>query len=296
MNPKFLLTTHFPITSSTIIKHFNTSSSSPRPLVMKCSSEDCDNGSLKNVLSGMVDKRVEELLNKQENKGLFDGLEKASLRVEMAKKELADIKTQEIEAAQMRKYVNYLETRESEIAECQREMSEARAMVDEAEHSLSLNNDGIGSEDGEIDKDRERVESAKAASVSAVVGTLAGLPISLSQVSSTEQLLLPLAITFITCALFGVTFRYTVRRDLDNIQLKTGTAAAFSVVKGLAALGAGPPLELNTTSFLSHSVDSVIYVSENLLVFVFAAVGLDYCFKMNLLSPFPVKTSITSRR
>ncbi|PIA34734.1 hypothetical protein AQUCO_03700183v1 [Aquilegia coerulea] len=177
------------------------------------------------------------------------------------------------------------------IAECQREMSEARAMVEEAERSLSLNSYGTGSTDGEIDKDRERLESVKAASVSAVVGTLAGIPISLSQVTSTEQLLFPLAITFISCALFGVTFRYTVRRDLDNIQLKTGTAAAFSVVKGLAALGAGPALELNRASFLSHAFDGALYVSESLLVFLFAAVGLDYFFKLNLLSPFPITPS-----
>ncbi|PIA34733.1 hypothetical protein AQUCO_03700183v1 [Aquilegia coerulea] len=170
-------------------------------------------------------------------------------------------------------------------------MSEARAMVEEAERSLSLNSYGTGSTDGEIDKDRERLESVKAASVSAVVGTLAGIPISLSQVTSTEQLLFPLAITFISCALFGVTFRYTVRRDLDNIQLKTGTAAAFSVVKGLAALGAGPALELNRASFLSHAFDGALYVSESLLVFLFAAVGLDYFFKLNLLSPFPITPS-----
>lgn len=111
-------------------------------------------------------------------------------------------------------------------------------MVEEAERFLSSNVERNQHEDstteaGEIDRDKERLESAKAASVSAVVGTLAGLPISLTQVTSTSQLILPLAIAFVSCALFGVTFRYTVRQDLDNFQLKTGTAAAFAFVRGI---------------------------------------------------------------
>ncbi|KAF8379959.1 hypothetical protein HHK36_027425 [Tetracentron sinense] len=297
--PKNLFTASFCISSRTSIKIFNRASIS-RSLLVKCSSEQRENGGLKDVLSGMVDKRVEELLNREENRELLDGLGKATQRVEMAKKELADIERREIEAAQLRDYVNQLESRTSEIAECQREILEARAMVDEAERSLSLNMDGVGTADAliekeneEIDKDEERWESIKAASISAIVGTLAGLPISFAQVTSSSQLILPLAITFISCALFGVTFRYTIRRDLDNIHLKTGASAAFGVVKGLAALGAGPPLELDAGSFLSHAIDGAIYVSGNLFIFVFAAVGLDFCFKMRLLSPFPIKRSVS---
>ena len=58
-------------------------------------------------------------------------------------------------------------------------------------------------------------------------------------------------------------------------------------------LGSGPPLELNTRRFLSHAFDGAVYVSENLFLFVFAFVGLDYCFKMKLLSHFPIKKPIS---
>lgn len=122
------------------------------------------------------------------------------------------------------------------IAECQREILEAREMVEEAEHSLTVDTgditDGEASTEKEIDRNEERLESVKAAFISAIVGTLAGLPISFTQVTSSSQLILPLAINFVSCALFGITFRYTMRRDLDNIQLKTGTSAAFGLVKG----------------------------------------------------------------
>lgn len=107
--------------------------------------------------------------------------------------------------------------------------------MEEAELSLK----GAGgyasteTESGMSEKDKERLQSVKAASISAIVGTLAELPISLSRVTSNSQLILPLAIAFVSCALFGVTFRYAIRRDLDNFQLKAGTSAAFGFVKGI---------------------------------------------------------------
>ena len=132
---------------------------------------------------------------------------------------------------------------ESKIEECQRDISEAKAMVEKAEHSLLVNMGGpegggtsMGMKSEKFDRDEERWESVKAASISALVGTVSGLPICLTQVTDTTQLLLPLTINFISCALFGVTFRYTIRRNLDDVQLKTGVAAAFGVVKGLPCL------------------------------------------------------------
>ena len=58
---------------------------------------------------------MEELLNRQENRVLLDGLEKASQRVEMARRELAEIERQELEAKQLRDYINQLESRASEV-------------------------------------------------------------------------------------------------------------------------------------------------------------------------------------
>ncbi|XP_057978130.1 uncharacterized protein LOC131164725 isoform X2 [Malania oleifera] len=266
-NPKFLIMERSFITSPASVNLFvRVASSLSRTLaVVRCSNSESEGREIngfKESLSGMVGKRVEELMNREENKGLLEGLEEASQRVERAQKELAKIQMQENEATMLRNYVDQLENRASEIAGCQTEILEARTMVKEAEHSLLLDTDRIGDQDvsveqkrEETDKDEERWESIKAAFVSALTGTLVGLPISLTQVTSSPQLVLPLAVTFISCALFGVTFRYAIRRDLDNVQLKTGTSAAFGFVKGLATLAGGPPLELDAGSFLSHAFD-----------------------------------------
>ncbi|XP_076894494.1 uncharacterized protein LOC143546792 [Bidens hawaiensis] len=265
------------------------------------SSEARNNGSgggLKNLLSGMVDGQVDELLNKEENRALLDGLDKATQRVEMAKRELAKIEQQQFENDKIKEYINQLEIRAAEIEECQKEISEARALVEQAERSLEDEVEDKKStltetEREEMYKNKERFESIKAASISAIVGTLAGLPISLAQAANTSQLILPSAITLISCALFGVTFRYAVRRDLDNFQLKNGTSAAFGFVKGLATLGGGPPMVLEVGSVSSHAFTGAVYVSENLLIFLFAAVGLDFCIKLGILSPFPIETDVS---
>lgn len=85
---------------------------------MKCNNSgqrEGSGGNLKDALAGMVDKQVVELLNREENRVLLDGLDKASQRVEMAKKELAEIEKQELEAKQMRDYINQLESQASEV-------------------------------------------------------------------------------------------------------------------------------------------------------------------------------------
>ncbi|CAN6713330.1 unnamed protein product [Malus baccata var. baccata] len=285
--------------SSAVFPRASPPSPPHRPLIAKCTTGGGagEGGGLKKALSSIVGEQVEELLKREENRELLDGLEKASQRVENAKRELAEIERQELEAKLVRDYITQLESRASEIAECQKEISEAKSMVEEAERALSQDGDQLGdgyasAETEKIDKDKERWQSIKAASVSALVGTVAGLPFSFTQVASISELILPLGITFASCALFGVTFRYTLRRDFDNVQLKTGAPAAFGVVKGLATLDGGKPLELNAGSFLSHAFDGAIYVSQSLFVFLSAAVALDYCFKTGLLSPFPIKKSV----
>ncbi|URE27950.1 hypothetical protein MUK42_11823 [Musa troglodytarum] len=96
------------------------------------------------------------------------------------------------------------------IAQSQRELLEARAKVEEAQRSLSANTDDSNNSDivfEDINKEKERLESAKAAVVSSVAGTLASVPIYLYQATSVPQLILDLAVISISCALFGVTFR-----------------------------------------------------------------------------------------
>lgn len=98
-------------------------------------------------------------------------------------------------------------------------------MMEEAEHNVDTKRKTVN-------KNKEKLESVKATFISAIVGTLASLPISLTHFTNSHELTVSTAITVITCALYGATYRYTIRRDFDDFHLKTGTSAAFGIVKG----------------------------------------------------------------
>ncbi|KAF3325023.1 hypothetical protein FCM35_KLT11180 [Carex littledalei] len=257
----------------------------------KCSSsnsEELDPGTRgMDVFSGLMGERVEELLRREENRNIVQGLDEASRRVEKAREELESVRKQREEAVKAREYVRQLESQQAEIAEAQKELLKANSMMEEAQKSLPST--FYAKTSGETSKNLERLESIKAAVISSMVGTLASLPISLSQATNSTELILHSSVILISCALFGVTFRYAVRRDIDNVQLKTGTAGAFGFVKGLAGFEAGNSLELSTNGLISSSVSGAISVAENIFIFLFAAVALDFCFKVRLLSPFPME-------
>ncbi|XP_066394698.1 uncharacterized protein [Miscanthus floridulus] len=247
-------------------------------------------GAAASWLSSVVGEKVDELLRREENRALLEGVEDAERRVERARAALADIERQEAAALLAREEVRRLEKRRDEIAESQRELLQAREMIDEAQRSLSSSLEEesfVDMSSGDVDEDSERIESVKAAAVSSIVGVLASLPISFYETKDLLQLFLQSSIIFISCALFGVTFRYAVRRDLDNIQLKTGAPAAFAFVRGLALLESGRTLEMSTDTLISVTLDGAVSVIENIFIFLPAAVALDYCFKMRFFSPFP---------
>lgn len=69
-------------------------------------------------------------------------------------------------------------------------------------------------------QDAERLESAKAAAAAAAGGAAATLPLVLSGGAGAGAALLSLAAAGVASALLGVTYRYAVRQDLGNTQLK----------------------------------------------------------------------------
>lgn len=252
-------------------------------------------------LSGVVEEEVEELLKSEENQELLKDLAASMQRVSGFRKELEEIDKQEKDAAKLRAYVQRLESTDSLIADFMRDVSEAEAKMRKAELALVTARAGSSTrylsnkwEESEIDEDAERIESVKALAVSALVGTLASIPLALVQAESIGGLLIREAITFISCALFGVTYRYTIRRNLENIQLKTGTVAAFGLVRGLSRFEAELPVDFDVNAILLHVLDAAFMVGEGIFIFIAAAIALDYFMKIDLLRPFPSKKDILS--
>lgn len=77
--------------------------------------------------------------------------------------------------------------------------------------------------------------------------------------------------------LFGVTYRYTVRQDIGNFQLKTGTVMAFTLVRGL---GLGDIAWQEGNSWVRLSA----WLGEGVLLFAIAAFMLNLAFQQGWVS------------
>ena len=98
-----------------------------------------------------------------------------------------------------------------------------RAIAEETKR-LREEGEGKGGENEEEKrerKDRDRIESAKVGTVSAIGGVLLSLPLALSQFSGNAfNQFADVGATALSCALFGIVYRYAVRENIDDFQLK----------------------------------------------------------------------------
>jgi len=133
----------------------------------------------------------------------------------------------------------------------------------------------------------ERIESAKAAVAAGLAGAFAAAPLAAAAPAGASDL----AVVLSSCALFGVVYRYALRRDLGNPHLKGGVVASFGLVRGLAQAqlflataapaGAAPTFE--------QAAQAALLVGEAVVTFALAAAAVEACFSRGLISTFPVE-------
>ena len=140
---------------------------------------------------------------------------------------------------------------------------------------------GTSTDQGSDSLDIERLESVKALAVAAGAGALCLLPFSLANGGS----LLSLALGIATCGLFGVTYRYAVRQDSDNIQLKSGVVAAFALARGFGETD----VYVRASDGLSIQValESALLCGESIVLILFAALGLEAALQRGIIKAFP---------
>jgi hypothetical protein len=152
----------------------------------------------------------------------------------------------------------------------------------------------------EADKEAERVETAKAGAAAAVGGAASSLPLIISSFSSSTTALGAL-FSFggagASAFLFGLVYRYALRQDMSNTQLKGGVVAAFGLVRGIGQASQIILAALNGNSEGSSSTsasDSLIdtlgsaaaAMGESILLFAFASVALEFAFQREWVKPF----------
>lgn len=145
----------------------------------------------------------------------------------------------------------------------------------------------------------ERLESLKAGSLAALSLLLAfglvaiannlilaKLP-ALTTLQTTAidlNLVVRCAIASISGFLFGVTYRYAIRRD-TNPQLKAGVVFAFGLVRGLAQVDV--ELSGHTSILLAKNIGFYAALAlESMLMFAIAAIILDFTIQRHWIEPF----------
>ena len=85
--------------------------------------------------------------------------------------------------------------------------------------------------------------------------------------------------------LFGVTYRYAIRRD-TNPQLKSGVVLAFGLVRAFGQLDAGLSFEAGKMPGLQELLPFAVGGVESLVLFAIAGLMLDWAIGRSLIKPF----------
>lgn len=142
----------------------------------------------------------------------------------------------------------------------------------------------------DVDEAAEKIESAKAGTAAALSGTLLSLPLLLSQSSGSLVTLESVAGVAVSCLVFGVTYRYALRDDFGNDQLKGGVVGAFGLTRGFGC--ADVFLHGSDQYDFASWAQAALLAGESVLTFAFAAVALEAGFSRGLLQPFPMKKKV----
>lgn len=167
-----------------------------------------------------------------------------------------------------------------DVEAAMKDLEEARKARDEALNQTAPQQPKWEATD--INEDAEKVESGKAAVMAAIAGTIAFSPFILSA-DTWAELGTGVGGALLSCALFGVTYRYAVRSDIANSQLKGGVVGAFGLVRGVAQA----EIVLSTQGLSMDSIlTSALYAGESMIMFGFAAVALEKAFQSDNLKAF----------
>lgn len=133
-----------------------------------------------------------------------------------------------------------------------------------------------------------KIESIKSGVFSAVGGSLATIPffftVSDSSTGGKIEVLANFAAVAVCSFLFGVVYRYAVRSDKGNSQLKGGVVGAFGLVRGLSL--AQGIVEAGSAGFttmpgmdvLGHAA---ISMGQSMILFGFCSVALEFASSKN---------------
>ena len=164
--------------------------------------------------------------------------------------------------------------------------------------STALTNTADSEPQTSRDQFADRIDSVKAAAIAAVGGSFIYLPfagIKGALNSFDAQWEFNTDMLALSLALFGITYRYAIRKD-ENPNLKQGVVGAFAITRTVSnihvptdqcsslPLDCGPPFHYFNWDMITQGGDGFI---ESLIAFGAAAFVLERSFSRGWLSKFP---------
>jgi hypothetical protein len=134
-----------------------------------------------------------------------------------------------------------------------------------------------------LDEGLERIESVKAGaagSIAGVVGSIVPVVALGFRYGFNNDWLFHLETGVILYSLFGIVYRYAVRRD-TNPSLKQGVVGAFAITQTLSSLSAPDGINMGLV------IIGGVYLLANAFPYASAAYAIESCFAQGLISPFP---------
>lgn len=167
-----------------------------------------------------------------------------------------------------------------------------------APQSFKLKKNSISHRDPQLylsSKDIDRFESIKSASVSAIAGSIAYIPFALLSglpMGFSAQWEFNSDTLALILALFGITYRYTIRDDATD-QLKQGAIGAFAITRAISLihvpdtcsslpLNCGPPFFYLDISMI---LSGLWHFIESYAAFAGSAIAIDNCLDEGIISP-----------
>lgn len=139
---------------------------------------------------------------------------------------------------------------------------------------------------------QERLESLRSGISSGVLASLLWGALQIPLLGGVQGarfsplvLLLTVGIAGFSGFLFGVTYRYIIRRD-QNPHLKSGAVGAFALVRGLSQV---EPLLLTQRWW-----GALLLVGQNFLLFFLLRLSLDWAIDRGLIQRFPMMVPVCS--
>jgi vacuolar-type H+-ATPase subunit E/Vma4 len=223
----------------------------------------------RNVAETEIDKAEEK--EKQRIESAFEEVQQKTGAVQ-SKAEQAAVETARLKAEAVQQAEAKMAALEAEREALRREL--------EREESRG----GVKWSDDSIDEAAEKMESAKAAVLGGAGGGALATPLILSQGGGVVSI----GIAAVSCAVFGVTYRYAVRKDLGNNELKCGLVVAYGLARGLSAADVylrAASLNGDAAGFETYA-QAALLAGQGVLMYAFAALALEQGFSQGFLKPF----------